>query len=459
MNATTRTPGFRQRSVKRGAPLLIVLVAVALLGGLPWLLKPKSDPTIPPTRPEAPPLSGLQGVASCTASACHGVGSPGAEWVTWSRLDPHARAYDVLLEKSARQIEEKLNPGKGQPRPEQNEVCLNCHVAPGVMQTERSPHFDLRDGVGCESCHGPSGKWLREHARPGWVRSESSGMKDMRDLRVRVEVCMPCHVGKGDMQVDHDLIAAGHPRLRFEFAAYLANYPPHWPASKDRQRYPDLEARAWVVGELAGADAALQLLTHRAKSGTGLWPELAEYDCYACHHDLAPRSWRQQQVPAGATPGRLIFNDWYFASLPAIAPGFDVGPLAEVMSSPNPDRSRAADLAQAQLARLAQARAALSPKPLDMADRMTLLGRLADLERSSARRTWDRDTQWYLGAAALTAASPHGPPGIRQPVQGLNSLMNQAFRAGKGDSLASPRGYEPDAGQRLWQEIRDRLKK
>src|SRR5207253_581251 len=39
--------------------------------------------------------------------------------------------------------------------------------------------------------------------------------------------------------------------------------------------------------------------------GDGPWPELAQFDCYACHHNLVPRSWRQ-----GRSKGRLVANSW-----------------------------------------------------------------------------------------------------------------------------------------------------
>jgi hypothetical protein len=41
----------------------------------------------------------------------------------------------------------------------------------------------------------------------------------------------------GQVQVvDHDLIAAGHPRLNFEFNAYFESLPAHWDRRTDEQR-------------------------------------------------------------------------------------------------------------------------------------------------------------------------------------------------------------------------------
>jgi hypothetical protein len=42
------------------------------------------------------------------------------------------------------------------------------------------------------------------------------------------------------------------------------------------------------------------------------WPELANYDCYACHHHLRPQSWRQARGYRGK-PGRPEVRSWSFA--------------------------------------------------------------------------------------------------------------------------------------------------
>src|SRR5207253_2017930 len=96
-----------------------------------------------------------------------------------------------------------------------------------------------------------------------------------------------CHVGgpsedgRPPRDVDHDLIAAGHPRLEFEFSGSLANLPAHW-SEKGRNAAPDFPARAWAIGQVASAGAALELLGDRARAAeqqSGRWPEFSEYDC------------------------------------------------------------------------------------------------------------------------------------------------------------------------------------
>lgn len=430
-----------------------------------WLVwRPVPRPT---PRQELPTVSRApyQGVASCAASACHGRPDPashGGEWSTWSRRDPHARAYDVLLQDRSRQIEQRLNPDRGEPHPEKDDVCLNCHVEPGIAQAERSPRFAFADGVGCESCHGPSGNWLHEHGRPGWTQAKKgeppTGMKDLRDFRVRAEVCTSCHIGKDDIAVTHDLIAAGHPRLRFEFAAYLANYPPHWPTDRDRQKYPDLDATAWLVGQTVSAEASLQLLSHRARSRNGTWPELTDFDCFACHHDLVAGSWRQQDRTPHSHLGTLALNEWYYAALPAVVDDFTIESLAESMSSPNPNRDHVIARIAPLISLLQKRKEEFKPTRLDPPARFALLARLAEIERLPGRPGWDRDTQLYLGAMALAASHPNEPPELSRAVTALQSPLHQAFQGDKGEWLASPRRYDPNVVRECWQEIRKQLR-
>ena len=47
------------------------------------------------------------------------------------------------------------------------------------------------------------------------------------------------------------------------------------------------------------------------------WPEFAEYDCFACHHDLRDRAWRRDPVRFGKRPpGSLAWNERYVLFLP-----------------------------------------------------------------------------------------------------------------------------------------------
>src|SRR5262249_43484447 len=62
-----------------------------------------------------------------------------------------------------------------------------------------------------------------------------------------------------------------------------------------------------VVGNAALFRASADLLA--AQAADKGWPELAQFDCSACHHDLKNPSWRQQRGYAG-TPGRPRPREW-----------------------------------------------------------------------------------------------------------------------------------------------------
>src|SRR5213079_1712537 len=68
--------------------------------------------------------------------------------------------------------------------------------------------------------------------------------------------------------------------------------------------------------QLASAEAALRLTADRAKAAgkddrNRPWPELTEYDCYACHQTLALDSWRTDLRLPDNKPGRFRPSRWY----------------------------------------------------------------------------------------------------------------------------------------------------
>lgn len=278
-----------------------------------------------------------EGVASCSASACHGstrrqsnAGIWGNEYSLWATRDPHHRAYRVLFEERSQRILANLfqEAHFDKLTIEQQQTCLACHSTASAAAPEYHDVL-LADGVSCESCHGPAGEWLGPHTvgtwnerRPEFV--ERGSLCNTKNLVVRAERCVSCHVGGADRDVNHDLIAAGHPRMFFELGAYLDRLPKHWTEEDTR---PDFEARAWAIGQTATAQQALQLLAARAERAADqedsppsvtqplLWPELSEYGCYACHHDLGSRQAGLDRPGESLRPGELPWGTWYFRLL------------------------------------------------------------------------------------------------------------------------------------------------
>ena len=97
-----------------------------------------------------------QGVASCASSFCHGALNEKStytvlqnEYITWTRHDRHAKAYNTLLTDESKRIAANL----GLKNAHTADMCLDCH-ADNVQDSQRGVLFDISDGVGCEACHG-----------------------------------------------------------------------------------------------------------------------------------------------------------------------------------------------------------------------------------------------------------------------------------------------------------------
>lgn len=372
------------------------------------------------------------GATGCAAAGCHNaqgpLGSEGSEYSTWVH-DPHIRAYEVLLE--PRSVQMIKNLGDGWMPAHREARCLSCHATPGGSCSDpANPHAD---GVSCESCHGPAGNWKTTHYQPGWKslpgnHPDKLGYLDLRDLETRVSKCAGCHVGDADRDVNHDLIAAGHPRLAFEYSAYHQIYPKHWNRYQEvAPRGPygdDLELKHWAVGQVATAKAAVELLLARAaKADTQPWPEFSEYGCFACHHSLsAPAEdaipWRRNPRYAGLKVGSLPYGTWYLPRLDSVGPETGLPPLAPdlaaklaaVMAAEFPDRAAVSGEATAVRASLQQwldavrrAGEAGVPQTKALFTRLVADGlRVTDKGGGPLYATtdWEDATQRYLAIAA-----------------------------------------------------------
>jgi hypothetical protein len=212
--------------------------------------------------------------------------------------------------------------------------------------------------------------------------------------------------------VNHDLIAAGHPRLNFEFGAYHANLPKHWNEQKDKAGRPDFEARAWAIGQIVTAKSALELLAWRANPANNTpWPEFAEYDCFACHHDLQAKSWRQSRDVRGRKPGALTCGSWYMSMLPraveAIGGDKDsslgklVDRLRAELQRPAPDRVLVGRISGELVCRLGE----LETQAGNAIFNTQQLAEIFEtIDKGNDRRwedNWDSAAQGYLGLAAL----------------------------------------------------------
>jgi hypothetical protein len=277
--------------------------------------------------------SKFNGPGSCSSPSCHGGVQARDqttvlqnEYSTWVVRDKHAHAFVNLTNPVGVRIAKIM----GLPSPDTAPRCLACHAL-DVPAEDRARTFDLTDGVGCENCHGPASAWLGPHTTRGWnyAKSQELGMYDTRDLVKRSEKCLTCHLGTAEKSVDHELIAAGHPDLYFELDSFMAVMPPHW---KEVDTDPWFAVRAMAVGQAVQMREQLKRVARESQNG--IWPEYAELDCFACHHNLvaAKDSWRQERGYAGPgrRPGNAPFNLSRYVVLNHVIQDADPGATGEL---------------------------------------------------------------------------------------------------------------------------------
>ena len=275
----------------------------------------------------------FEGVASCAGSTCHGrAEGNGAvvrqdEIATWqepsSVSGAHSRAYAVLAGRRGQQIANSLGLGPATQATE----CLGCH-ATFAPSEKRGSRFQLSDGVGCESCHGPAEGWLASHyARPATHASNvADGLIPLENPQVRANVCLDCHYGseKTGQFVTHEMMAAGHPRVSFELDLFSA-LQQHHDIDDDyasRKRRPNA-VRFWAVGQAEAVRRATRLYAQPKFGREGAFPQFYFFDCHSCHRQIQDSDSRR--LTFETNPGRPIpfgnppFNDENIIMLSAVA--------------------------------------------------------------------------------------------------------------------------------------------
>jgi hypothetical protein len=276
------------------------------------------------------------GAARCLD--CHTQPSPirqqdgTTDWVrlteahTWLTTDKHSQAFEMLTTEYSKRLGERL----GILDVTKDQRCLSCHAG-WAKGTPMPPQLAM--GVSCEACHGPSSLYDLRHTVPAWRAKPADekaelGMIDVREPRRRSELCLSCHLGSAaeGKLLTHAMYAAGHPPLPgFESATFAQAMPPHWRElgqkaavvrDDDRIRQAngyketDLpDVKAVVIGGVVALRESVRLSGEWAAANSGGWPDFAQYDCAACHHELERPSWRQTRSTPGR-PGRLFVSNW-----------------------------------------------------------------------------------------------------------------------------------------------------
>ncbi len=446
---------MRLRRLILPAAIALAMTAAVVWWVRGWSRKPQDEPA-PARQTAARPTALLAGTPSCSERSCHGGEEPTVgrrvrrdEYTTWVRYDKHASAYSVLFGKRSRQIVSNLGTSReayDDPR------CLSCHSPPEAASAG-GPASVRTHGIGCEACHGPARDWLEPHtARGQWATLTAAAKKDLgmlalADPVVLAGVCAGCHVGapldrKRDVparDAGHDLLAAGHPVLKFELTSALAAMPVHWDLpSRSARPQPARGLRLWAAGEVVSARAALELLVYRAAGATegpeyrgSPWPEFAEYSCFSCHQNLRPAEARRPR-----RPGVWSWGTWYYpvlTELPGAAPGglAELSELRDQMERPLPD-AKAAALKARKVSKILQGQAdSLGTLPLNEGVLKGVALGLAQRRRNLGPADWDLAEHLALAASALefaraAADSQAGRPNAdRQARTKIDTLLRE----------------------------------
>jgi hypothetical protein len=245
--------------------------------------------------------------------------------------DKHSQAFSLLKGELGQQMGRLL--GLNDVTLERQ--CLSCHAN---WQSGHEQPVRLEMGVSCESCHGPSSRWDLPHSEPKWRlvgpdAKAALGMVDVRNPVRRSEQCFSCHIGnvaEGKV-ITHAMYAAGHPPLPgIEIESFVEQMPAHWRTLTEKGEFEHRDAylklnspqdptgsdlprtRGVLIGGFVALRESLELIADQARQRPDEWPELAAFDCQACHHDLRSPSWRQERIPLAA-PGRPSLPEWPFA--------------------------------------------------------------------------------------------------------------------------------------------------
>jgi len=138
------------------------------------------------------------GAGKC--KSCHKKKKQGEQYGIWQKSE-HANAFKSLATADAKQLAKKVGVSGD---PQKAKACLVCHTSPkydsGGKERPASmfgKKFKIAEGVQCESCHGPGGKYwkkkvMKKIQKEGGVRKSATAKKVGLRLPDK-KVCQECH--------------------------------------------------------------------------------------------------------------------------------------------------------------------------------------------------------------------------------------------------------------------------
>jgi len=396
--------------------------------------------------------------------------------------------------------------------------CEACHGAAGKVGADGAA--DAR--AGWIDRHIAKQEWRYKAPEE---KQEGFGYYDVRSPSSRAAMCLSCHLGDASQGrlVTHEMYAAGHPPLpSFELKAFVDMMPAHWrdmgssataeametplesllgkkpqaltaeflsntadPYYRQlREQHPeyfakiveDYEehfagARSMAVGVLTAwvknAELAQALMSQREYPllpRDARWPELSQFECSACHHELRQADWRQD-ANVGA-PGRPVFRDWAAPLSRAVLVGLAPNAAVEferrrreielaVAAQPYGDRALVDKLLGEAAVWLAGVVREIEARPFGRTEAVAVVRAIA---AAGAERPLDYDSArqmtWALSKTLDEIDPSRQWSAVRQPFQSLEErfvldLATTKVRQGLASIAGDSRADEIDLGKVL----------
>ena len=175
MNATHRSNSHFVRNFHAALGTLVLLLPAAAAPGDVGVLGDAS----------APIAHDFIGARKC--KSCHGKELMGDQNATWLS-GPHAGAFDTLTSSASLEIA-RARGLEGQPS--EAPECLACHITAFGVPPERIwKPLTAKEGVQCESCHGPGRDYRKKKIMADLEEAREKGLWDPDSER---GICLRCH--------------------------------------------------------------------------------------------------------------------------------------------------------------------------------------------------------------------------------------------------------------------------
>jgi len=128
-------------------------------------------------------------VGAKTCMPCHMSPAKGAQYKQWMDTN-HANAYKTLGTEQSKKVAKEAGV---EGNPQEASECLTCHVTGyEAADSLKVRKYDMTEGVGCESCHGPGGDYwtmtVMKKIDAGELEPEPYGL-----VTPDKETCVECH--------------------------------------------------------------------------------------------------------------------------------------------------------------------------------------------------------------------------------------------------------------------------